>query len=176
MKAFLSSKTLLMISILLLLAMFDSSTRLAQASHPSEEKVTQALVTWTLKPENCTDLNVEVSGKGKRYQVVTADVLPSGATNLIISDFVQGTAEDTNGGKYTFIYSNQDRQRIPASGGPIHVKMTDTFLLDGPGTDNDLAVGFVWRWTFTPPEGEWPPIHNWKQIRTIGDVFNCDPI
>jgi hypothetical protein len=175
MKSYLSSKTLLMIAILFLLAMFNASSRVALAARPSEEKVTQALVTWTLKPENCPDINVEINGKGKRYQVINVEVLPNGSTRLIINDFVQGTATDTNGGKYTFIYANQDRHRIPPSGSPILVNMTDSFILEGPGTENDLSVGFVWRWTYTPPAPEFPPVDNWKQIHTIGDI-NCDPI
>lgn len=179
MKSFFSLKPLLTFGILILAGMIaDNHIALAanHTEHKVTQRVTQALVTWTLSPDNCKDISTEINGKGKRYQVVTADVLPNGATRVITNDFVQGTAEDSQGGKYTFIYANQDRNDIPASGAPIRVNMTDTFILDGPGKTNDLSVGFVWRWTYTPPAGEWPPVDNWKQIRTIGDPFNCDPI
>lgn len=155
-------------------------TAMAAADAPSADstQIVRGNVTFTIPADQCAQLpaGVSLSGSGKRYAVITTGVKGNGKTLTINNDFVQGTAQDSNGGTYDFVYANQDRHLTPTSGGPIHVNMTDVFTLSGNGGANNFTVAFRWTWTYTPPEQEWPPVTNWQQHYTLGDPFTCDPI
>jgi hypothetical protein len=133
-------------------------------------------VTWTLPADQCPDLpaGVSVSGAGERKLVKNTKVNADGSSRVIINDLVKGEAVGSNGDVYHFLYQNHSIEEAPSGGGPIQVSMEDTFVLNGDGVH--LNVGFNWRWTYTPPAGQWPPVDNWQQISTRGDPFLCDPI
>jgi len=132
-------------------------------------------VTWTMSPDVCADISVEMTGTGRRFQVITTVLKNDGSQKIYNNDFVTGTATDTDGGTYDWIYANQDRHNVPAGGSPIQVNMKDSFILSGTGA-NTLNVAFAWKWTYSPPASEWPPVDNWNQQITIGDPLHCDPL
>jgi hypothetical protein len=175
-------KALLAVAFLALAASIGNhpSPALAAASQASDTttRIIRGSVSFTLPADTCPAFpaGVSLSGTGERYQVITTKVKPDGRTLVVSNDFIQGTAQDSNGGTYTFLYSNQDRNRAPASGSPIKVHMIDVFTLNGNGSISDFTVAFNWTWKYTPPEGEWPPNHNWQQLYTLGDPLHCDPL
>ena len=65
-------------------------------------------VTWTMSPDVCADISVEMSGTGRRFQVITTVSKNDGSQKVYSNDFVTGTATDTDGGTYDWIYANQD--------------------------------------------------------------------
>lgn len=141
----------------------------------TKTQIVKGKVDWVLSPDTCPEIEHELTGTGRRFQVITTVTKADGSQKIYNHDFVSGTATDTNGGTYNWVYTNQDRQQIPPSGSPVRVNMTDSFLLSGTGSAN-LNIGFVWKWTFSPPDPEWPPVDNWVQKITIGDPMHCDPI
>jgi hypothetical protein len=164
---------LVLISALLVLAPSASSA----SSGTTTDEIVRGTVKWTLTPDQCPDIHTRIKGTGERLQVITTTVRSDGSKEIINNDFVTGTAEDSRDHDYYFIYSNQNRQLVPPSGSPVKVYMTDTFILSGNHGVNNLNVDFVWRWTFSPPaEQDWPPVHNWKKIFTLGDPLHCDPL
>jgi hypothetical protein len=54
--------------------------------------------------------------------------------------------------------------------------MEDSFEMHGNGSADNIHVGFNWRWTYTPPESLWPPVHDLQQVSTHGNPLQCDPI
>lgn len=132
---------------------------------------------WALTRGQCAALpspSVEGTAYVKGVDVVTTAA--DGSTTRISNVFARGVAYGDDGMTYRFMYHNHAVFTTPASGSPVQVAMTDSFVLNGAGGDRHMKVGFVWRWTFTPPAGEWPPVDNWEQVSTIGDPMNCDPI
>src|SRR5215475_14207617 len=92
-----------------------------------------------------------VDKTGDRVRKVT-EVLADGSQVIVQDDLKTGTAEDSNGGTYHFIYAN----RVVFNVSPdlhVQVEMTDSFRLTGNGLH--MHVGFDWRWeyTVTDPEG-----------------------
>lgn len=172
--------------IMLLLLILGPSA--SAASDKTTSKIVREKVEWTLSPDQCSDIKVHIKGTGQRLQVITTIMKPDDkdaldaddhtaySKEIIDNDFVTGTAVDAKGGTYDFIYTNQARQLVPDDGGRIKVYMTDTFELNGNKGANNLHVSFVWRWTYTPPEEIFPPVHNWKKVHTFGDPLTCDPI
>jgi hypothetical protein len=135
-------------------------------------------VSWTIPAGQCPSFpaGLSVSGTGERHAVVNTKENQDGSTRIIINDVVRGTAVDSNGDTYHFIYSNHSTQYIPASGLPIEFEMTDNFVLNGRGAAGNLEVGFVMRWTITDPnDPTWPP-PNAEMINVRGEAFLCDPI
>lgn len=176
----------LLLALMFLVAVPSSS---AESRDTTTSEIVRGSVEWTLPAGQCPDLpaGLTVSGTGQRFQVITTIEKSDDRTEIIDNDFVTGTAVDSNGDTYNFIYSNQNRQRVPKSGSPIRVNMTDTFILSANEDASDvrsedegatvLSVGFVWRWTYNPDKEEiWPPEHNWRKEITIGDPLLCDPI
>lgn len=148
----------------------------AQTSSQPSTKIVSGPVSWTLTPAQCSSIDATISGVGKRLEVDTTRTLADGTKESIASAFVTGTATDTKGGNYYFTYTNQDRHLVPQGGKPVQVYMIDTFDLNGSG-DNSLNLAFDWTWTYrAPAEQEWPPVHNWHQIQTVGDPLHCDPL
>lgn len=179
---FRARKSAAVVACLVLVLIMALTTGRARAAQPDEgnipSQIVRASVNWTIPADVCAQLpaGVSLSGTGKRFAVVTTRTKPNGAQLIINSDFVVGTATDSNSNSYNFIYTNQDRHLVPVGGSPIKVHMTDLFLLTGNGGANNYTVGFEWTWQYSPPEQEWPPVHNWNQTVTHGDPFTCDPL
>ena len=171
----------LVIRIALLLSLFlvgVPAIFAAPAASTTRETVT-GTVTWSLSPAQCDSIDVPISGTGERHMVIITHLHADGSSRIIINDLVKGTAEDSTGGTYRFVYQNHSIEDVPATAGEAHqVRMTDTFVLNGSGSAKHLNVGFNWRWTYTPPAEEiWPPpLHNLEQLSTRGDPLTCDPL
>jgi hypothetical protein len=165
----------LLIALMLLVGVPSASMA---SSDTSTSQIVRGEVEWTLPAGQCPSLQPEitVSGTGQRLQVITTTKKSNGQTEIIDNDFVTGTAKDNKGHSYSFVYTNQNRQLVPKSGSPIKVNMTDTFALSGNHKANNLNVDFIWSWTYSPPEPNFPPAHHWRKIFTLGDPLHCDPI
>jgi hypothetical protein len=129
---------------------------------------------WTIPAGQCEAVKVELKGSGERHQVITTRTSADGSKTILINDLVKGTAWDSTG-TYHFSYTNHSTETVPAGGGAHQVQMVDSFVLNGNGSAK-LNVGFNWRWTYTPPEPQWPPVHDLQKISTRGDPLTCDPI
>jgi hypothetical protein len=151
----------LVAAVLLMLMLFAASTSASAAplATTTHETVRGETVTWSLPADQCPSLpaGVSVDGTGQRIAVTNTNVNADGSTQILIDDLVTGTAVDSNGGTYHFIYHNSSAQGVPSAGSPIQVSMTDN-----------------WRWTYTAEL--WPPHDNWQQISTRGEPLLCDPI
>ncbi|MBZ0298645.1 MAG: hypothetical protein K8J31_02845 [Anaerolineae bacterium] len=135
-------------------------------------------VTWTIPAGQCPSLpaGLSVSGTGERHAVINTKENSDGSSQIIINDVVKGTAVDSNGDTYRFIYTNHSIQSVPAGGLPIQFEMNDSFVLNGRGAAGNLAVGFVIRWSTTDPnDPTWPP-PNVEIVNLRGEAFLCDPI
>ena len=137
-------------------------------------------VTWTLPAGQCPSLpaGVSVSGSGQRHAVITTKARADGGTTIITNDLVKGTARDSTGRTYQFLYHNHFTETLPPSGSDLahQVHITDSFVMRDAGGGVTLNVGFNWRWTYAPPDELWPPRDNWEQLSTRGDPLRCDPI
>lgn len=164
------------LAVMMLLA----STQTASAAGDSQDstQIIREPVNWTIPADQCANLptGVSLTGTGARYLVITTQTKPDGGKLVVYNDFVQGTAEDSNHNFYQWIYSNQDRHVTKGTNTRIHVNMTDLFELSGSGPINNFVVAFHWKWTYTPPEQEFPPVHHFSQLYTLGDPDTCDPI
>lgn len=158
--------------------LLTTQTTSAASDSGFSTKIIREPVNWTIAADACANLpaGVSLSGTGERYMVITTKTKPDGSTLVVYNDFVQGTAEDSNHNEYNWIYSNQDRHNSKGTSPLIRVNMTDMFELSGNGPINNFTVAFHWTWRYTPPETEWPPVHHYKPLYTLGDPFNCDPI
>lgn len=165
---------LVLVLTLLVVVPSAAAAPLATTTHQSVRET----VTWTLPAGQCASLpaGVSVSGTGQRIAVTNTKVNADGSGQILINDLVTGTAVDSNGDTYHFIYHNHSTQDVPSGSGPIQVSMTDSFVLNGGGSAAHMSVGFNWRWTYTPPAEIWPPLDNWQQLSTRGDPLHCDPI
>lgn len=168
-------------AVMLLALAFLSQSAWAAPDAPDSgytTKIVKGDVEFTIPADACSLLptGLEVDGTGKRFQVLSTKLKKNGSTLEISNDFIDGTATDNNGGTYNFVYTNQAQHVFPQGGGAVQVNMTDTFVLDNTNGDNDYTVAFHWKWTYTPPAGEWPPVDNWNQMWTIGDPLTCDPL
>jgi hypothetical protein len=169
----------LVAALLLILMLFVVSTSASAAplGSPTHDTVRE-LVTWTLPADQCPSLpaGVSVFGSGARLAVTNTIANADGSSRIITNDLVKGTAVDSNGGTYSFVYVNHTILNVPSGTGlPIQVSMTDNFVLNGQGSASHMSVGFNWRWT-SPSAEVWPPADNWQQLSTRGDPFLCDPI
>jgi hypothetical protein len=161
----------------LVLGLFVAAPSVAAAKVIPTHETVDGTVTWTLPAGQCPSLpaGVSVSGTGERHRVTTTLPRADGSTTIITNDLVKGTAVDSTGRTYQFVYQNHSTETRPPSGSLVQIRMTDTFVLHGPGGGPTLNVGFSWRWTYTPPNF-WPPADNWEQLSTRGDPLHCDPI
>jgi hypothetical protein len=148
------------------------------ASAASSHEIVRETVTWTLPAGQCASLpaGISVSGTGERLEVINTKLNADGSSQILINDLVTGTAVDSSGGTYRFVYHNHSTQDVPSGSGPIHVNMVDSFVLNGNGSVGHMSVGFNWRWSYSPPAEIWPPSDNFQQVSTRGDPFLCDPI
>lgn len=175
-----TSRPIIRIVLLVLMLLVAVPIAFATPSATTTDEIVRETVTWTLSPDQCSAIKDRITATGKRHQVVTTTVNPDGSKEIIDHDFVTGTATDTKGRSYYFVYANQAVQLVPPSGSPINITMTDSFDLSTISTPigpNNLKLAFVWRWTYSPPAEElWPPVHNWTKVFTRGDILHCDPI
>jgi hypothetical protein len=171
------SKSRLLVALLLVVVLAAAGTSTASAQPPTtnHDRVVETDVTWTIPAGQCPDVPYELTGTGTRRQVINTKVNRDGSQTVLINDVVHGTAQDVTG-EYRFTYVNHSVRDIPAGGGTIQISMVDNFVLNGKGIVGHMEVGFNWRWTYTPPEEEWPPQHNWEQLNTRGDPMHCDPL
>ena len=130
-------------------------------------------VNWSMTPAGCPSLPLPISGSGVGVTELTTMVKADGSQHIEDQDKVTGTAVDSTGASYSFLYVNHSSLDVPPSGSPTQILMVDDFLLRGTGRDTE-HVAFTWSWTYTTQQ--WPPVTNWRQIHTLGDPMNCDPI
>jgi hypothetical protein len=165
--------------VLLLLLLVAAPAASAAPQVTTTHETVGGTVTWTLPAGQCADLpaGVWVSGTGERQQEVITKTRADGSSEVLINDLVKGTAIDSSNNTYTFLYHNHSTEDRPPSGSglAIRVRMNDTFDLNGHGGTR-LHVAFTWRWTYTPPAAQWPPVYNVQQLSTQGDPLTCDPI
>ena len=135
-------------------------------------------VTWAMSPDVCADINVDITGTGQRKQETETKHNRDGSTVQVIDDVVKGTAVDTKGGKYTFLYVNHSTWVTNKSGTSVSIRMKDLFLLTGiRSKTNNLHVAFDWGWTYDPTQSEyWPPNDSLVEYFTLGEPLTCDPI
>ena len=168
------SKTFVSLMLVIMLLPFAASTVLAGPPTNTHEIVNEP-VTWALPAGTCDAAPSGLEGSGQRHKVINTRVNADGSTVITSNDVVKGSAWDSSG-SYNFIYENHTVEEIPANGGAHQIHMEDSFVVNGNGSVGHLAVGFNWRWTFTPPAEMWPPNDNWQQLSTRGDPFHCDPL
>lgn len=123
----------------------------------------------------------------------------NGVSRITLHDTVLGIATDEDGGTYTYRYKN--KATISYDGfGTAHVKMIDTFRLQGE--DVNYVVSFNWRWSYLAPmgialidegnnlgvepfgfptddgfnENAFVIPGTWQQIHTNGFIYGCDPV
>ena len=159
--------------VLLLLVAVPSA--FAAGPPTNTHEVVDGQVDWTLPAGQCGAAPAGLSGSGQRHMVINTRTNPDGSMVITINDVVKGTAWDATG-TYNFSYENHSVEQVPAGGGAHQISMVDSFVLNGNGGVGHLAVGFNWRWTYTPPAEIWPPNDNWERISERGDPLLCDPI
>jgi hypothetical protein len=158
--------------VLLLLVAVPSA--FAAGPPTNTHQVVNESVSWTLPSGQCAAAPAGLTGSGQRHMVINTRMNPDGSMVITINDVVKGTAWDATG-TYKFSYENHSVEQVPADGDAHQISMVDSFVLNGNGSVGHLAVGFNWRWTYTPPN-LFPPVDNWQQISTRGDPLSCDPI
>jgi len=141
-----------------------------------------------------------VDKTGDRVRKVTREVLADGSQVIVQDDLKTGTAEDSHGDTYHFVYKNRAVFNVsPELPAIVHVKMTDSFRLTGNGLHTN--VSFDWSWNYPAPDGvdftldpfadfpvapfvfatadavnPAPGVTDWQQLSTQGDPANCDPL
>ncbi len=168
----------LVINLLLALVLLAGvSPVFAESSENGTHQVVRETVTWSMSPNTCKSINVDMNGTGQRYEEITTQVNKDGSSRIVVKDLVIGNAKDAKGGTYRFYYVNHSTENVPATGSLHRIKMDDLFLLKGNSSSaNNLHVAFVWSWTYAPPASYWPPVDNWVKTFTLGDPLTCDPI
>ncbi len=164
-------------------------------AHPSTNGTCSAI------PTNVGAIN-PVDNRSDRIRKVTREVQADGSQEIVQDDLKTGTAVDSKGATYDFVYKNHLVLTIsPGLPASVNVKMTDSFRLKRNGPV--MTATFEWRWTYAAPEGfvitldpfaDFPVapfvfatadgvnpdtahgVTNWQQLSTQGDPFNCDPL
>src|SRR5215207_7782087 len=152
----------LVVHVLLALMLFVGVSS-AAAAPAADHQVISGTVSFTIPADQCPELpaGVSVDGTGERKMIINTHTKANGTTEIRVNDLIKGVATDSNGGVHKFVYHNSSTETILPSG--LHtVRMNDSFVLSGPGPH--YSVTFNWRWTYTPPEPLWPPVHDWEQI------------
>ena len=141
-----------------------------------------------------------VDKRSERVREVSGEVRADGSQVIVQDDLITGTAVDSHGDTYHFVYKNCVVLNVsPALPAIVKVRMTDSFVLKRNGPL--MNVSFDWRWTYTAPAGvevtlepladfpavpfvfatadgvnPAPGVTNWQQLSTQGDPFNCDSL
>ena len=162
------------IHVLLALMLFVGVSP-AVAAPAADHQVISGPVGFSIPANQCPELpaGLSVDGSGQRHMIINTHTKADGSTEIRTNDLVKGIATDSNGGVHKFVYHNSSTLTIPPSG-DYSISMSDSFELTGPGPH--YSVGFNWRWTFPSLDLLWPPVDNWEQISTRGDIFKCDPL
>lgn len=152
---------------------------MAAASPGTQTRETvRETVTWTLPADQCADLpaGVSVEGTGQRVMHIRTKSNPDGTSRVRTKDVVIGTAQDSLGNTYHFVYRNHSIEERPAAGSglPTEIHMVDDFIMRDQRGVEALRSSFNWRWTYTT--AYWPPEDNLKAMFTRGDPYTCDPI
>lgn len=171
----------------MLVWMLSASVSSASAAATNTHDMVNESVSWAIPVDVCPLIptNIGLSGTGQRHKVINTRTNADGSQTIVTNDTVKGSAVDSNGGTYHFVYSNHSTVRMPASGFPIHTDMVDNFVLNGSGSINNFAVGFNWSWDFTGgdpsnnfpfPFDPLPPgVTNVQRHSTRGTIL-CDPL
>src|SRR4029453_9894677 len=93
-----------------------------------------------------------VDKTGDRVRKVTREVMADGRQVIVQDDLKTGTAEDSHGDTYHFVYTNRAVFNV-SSGLPaiVSVRMTDNFRLKGEGLH--MHVSFDVSWDYPAPDG-----------------------
>jgi|GEM_PF-1506637 len=165
---------ILLASLLLVVA----PTMAAASSVTQTRETVRETVTWTLPADQCAQLpaGVSVEGTGQRVMHIRTKSSADGTSRVRIKDVVIGTAQDSLGREYHFVYRNFSIEDRPATGSglPTEVHMFDEFVMRDLHGIKVLRISFNWRWTYTT--AVWPPEDNLKTMFTRGDPYTCDPI
>ena len=153
-------------------------------------------------PEAAGSIN-PVDNRSDRTRVISRKVLADGSQVIVQDDLKTGTAKDSNGGTYHFVYQNRVVFNVsPDLPAIVRASMADSFLLTKE-EDIIMTVDFDYRWRYPAPDGveitleplaDWPVVPfvfatangvtpdtdhgvtDWQQLSTQGDPFNCDPL
>jgi hypothetical protein len=131
-----------------------------------------------------------------RVRKVTREGLADGRQVIVQDDLKTGTAEDSHGETYHFVYTNRAVFHVsPGLPALVNVRMTDSFRLKGHGLD--MHVSFDVSWDYPAPNGvdiTLEPLAfvpavpfvvgtetekgatNLQLLSIQGDAFNCDPL
>ena len=144
-----------------------------------------------------------VDKTGARVRKVTREVRADGSQVIVQDDLKTGTAVDSHGDTYHFVYKNRLVLNVsPGLPAIVQVEMTDSFRLTGHGLH--MNVSFDWHWKYPTdqdgvkftlePFADFPDEHlvfatadgvhpdtangvtDWQQLSTRGDPANCDPL
>ena len=141
-----------------------------------------------------------VDNRSDRERKVSRDVMADGSQVIVQDEVKSGTAVDSNGDTYSFVYEARVVANVsPGLPASVNVRMTDSFRVKGHGLH--LHVAFDWRWDYEAPSGvdvtleplsdssivpfvfatadgvtPAPGVTNWQQTSTRGDPWNCDPL
>jgi hypothetical protein len=102
-----------------------------------------------------------VDKTGDRVRNITREVRPDGSQVIVQDDLKTGTAEDSNGDTYHFVYKNRvvfnvSRDLAPEDNAVfiiVKVEMTDSFRLTGNGLYMHVSFDWSWEYTVKDPEG-----------------------
>jgi len=164
-------------------------------AHPSTGGTCSAI------PTNAGSIN-PVDNRSDRVRKITQEVQTDGSQEIVQDDLKTGTAVDSNGTTYDFVYKNRVILTVsPGVPAIVNVRMIDSFRLKRNGPV--MNASFEWRWTYPAPTGvavtldpfaDFPVapfvfatadgvnpdtangVTNWQQVSTQGDPFNCDPL
>lgn len=164
----------LSLAILLLLAVASTAFAGGPPTNTTEV-ITGPIGEWMLPAGTCDAAPLGLTGNGEQHAVIHTRVNSDGSSVIKANVTIRGEAWDSTGA-YTFVYSNNSVEQIPAGGGPHQISMVDSFVLNGSGSVGHMNVGFNWRWTYTPPADMWPPNDNWERTAERGDPLHCDPL
>jgi hypothetical protein len=164
----------LLVHVLVVLMLFVGVSPVAAAS-ATDHAVVPGTASFTVPAGQCPQLpaGISVSGEGESINIINTRTLKDGSAETRVTTVIKGTATDSNGGVHNFVYENSSVD-VALPSGEHTISMVDTFVLNGPGPH--YSVGFNWSWTYTNTVDFWPPVNNWVQTSTRGDVFGCDPL
>lgn len=148
----------------------------AAAAPASDQEIVTGSASFTIPAGQCASLpaDLTISGEGESMSVINTRTMPDGNTVTNTNTVIKGNAQDDQGGTYKFVYQNFSADTLLPSG-EHSIKMTDTFVLTGSGTQ--LTVGFNWSWTYTDASVDfWPPVNNLVKTSTRNDPLTCDPL